>query len=51
MLVSAGWLDGARARARHLLGQGEAIDQVADAVGLEHAEVEDIYVATLTENG
>ena len=49
MLLSAGWLDGARARARDLLDRGQAIDEVAEAVGLEMAEVEDIYVASLTE--
>jgi hypothetical protein len=51
MLLSTGWLDGARARARHLLEQGHPIDHVAETVGLDHGEVEDIYVATLTENG
>ncbi|ADJ48160.1 hypothetical protein AMES_6335 [Amycolatopsis mediterranei S699] len=51
MLLSAGWLDGARSRARALLEQGQPIDQVAEAAGLESAEVEDIYVAMLTEHG
>lgn len=49
MLVSAGWLDGARARARDLLEQGHAIDEVAEAVGLRTDEVEDLYVTTLTD--
>ena len=51
MLLSAGWLGGARSRARELLEQGRSIDQVAEAVGLECAEVEDMYVAMLTEQG
>jgi hypothetical protein len=51
MLSSAGWLDGARARARDLLDRGRPIDQVAETVGLETDEVEDIYLASLTERG
>jgi hypothetical protein len=51
MLRSVGWLDGARARARELLDQGHAIDQAAETVGLETDEVEDIYLASLTERG
>lgn len=51
MLRSAGWLDGARSRARAQLDQGQPIDEVAEAAGLEMAEVEDIYVAMLTEPG
>ncbi|MEV5718567.1 hypothetical protein AB0L41_32165 [Amycolatopsis mediterranei] len=49
--AALGWLDGARSRARALLEQGQPIDQVAEAAGLESAEVEDIYVAMLTEHG
>jgi hypothetical protein len=51
MLVTAGWLDGARARARDLLEQGHPIDEVAQAVGLDTDEVENIYVATLGGGG
>ena len=51
MLLAAGWLDGARSRARALLGEGQPIDEVAEAVGLEMAEIEDVYVAMLTGNG
>jgi hypothetical protein len=50
MLTSAGWLDGARAQARTLLEQGHPIDHVAETVDLETGEVENIYIAMLTEN-
>jgi monoamine oxidase len=51
MLRSVGWLDGARARARDLLDRGHAIDQVAETVGLDTDEIEDIYMASLAERG
>ncbi len=51
MLRSVGWLDGARAHARDLLDRGQAIDEVAETVGLETDEVEGIYLASLTERG
>jgi hypothetical protein len=49
MLESAGWLGGARARARTLLDQGHPIDEVAAAVSLDPDEIEAIYVAMLAE--
>ena len=51
MLRSADWLDGARARARDLLDQGQSIDQAVEMVGLQTDEVEDIYIASRTERG
>lgn len=51
VLLSIGWLGGARAQARTLLDQGQPLDHVAEATGLDLAEVEDIYIATLTGNG
>lgn len=43
VLTDRGWIDGLRSQARALLATDDALDTIAESVGLELAEVEDLY--------